>query len=81
MLLYRRLPMIKDVCMQNSELTIIVQLLERFCRFVVYLAEVSSRNVTPRTGACAFVHKYTFFIPSASYISARYSYAEALRCS
>ena len=29
---------------------------------MVYLAEVSSRNVRPRTGACAFVHKYTFLL-------------------
>ena len=51
--------MTKDTCMQNSELVIIVQLVERFCRFAVDLAEVSSCNVTPRTGSCAFVYKFT----------------------
>ena len=59
MLLYHRLPMTKDICMQNSELVIIVYLLERFCHFVVDLAEVLSCNVTPRTGSYTFVYKFT----------------------
>ena len=50
--------MTKDICMQNSELVIIVYLLERFCRFAVYLVEASLCNVTRRTGPCAFVHKF-----------------------